>query len=597
LAEVEQEGGETDRTKATQRVARALAEQFDGTKRNFDVIVDEAIKSDGLKQKVAMENTKALVKMMAKKVELVIESNSDSNFDTTAMNDISGMANHMQEDAESWINTNRANLEKVDSTSIVNSIDGKFDITSLKIHSDGTGDLSIVEVARVGRILGLIGYEPSENDVLFTVFRAVTSDLSILEFKSILKSKKVELDESTYQKLLALVDSGLIEESVETPVATPNSRVITAFSSEQIAGRIFYAVTAPTVMQIMKVDNIGSQITLGNPIFPANISDISEVQFSGMTSLDKSYFRVEFVTGENRFFNVYYPESEDAFKWFYDFETAKAYASKLSDTTVPDTETIVNIDIDNSLVSGKAFSTSYIDDSSVISETIHFYDNDTFYSEIKVNTAIDCTIKDGIWTIGGANSLAMNGTRVCPTDTRLNGEYSRVYIVHTIEGNDFQSLTSDGAYDIAFNLVGTALPIPKTGFERDDLTEIVTNYDNNLMYQDDESLDTQSKIHFWVTPGQDDYSNPNGPETILEYCTNLNLGAYNDWRIPIVSELDDIQGKFIIKHGSSGLFSTSESVDNDSNNRKAYGVNLGTGAKLDLLKTFGYNIRCVRNLP
>ena len=50
MAEVEQEGGETDRTKATQRVARALAEQFDGTKRNFDVIVDEAIKSDGLKQ-------------------------------------------------------------------------------------------------------------------------------------------------------------------------------------------------------------------------------------------------------------------------------------------------------------------------------------------------------------------------------------------------------------------------------------------------------------------------------------------------------------------------------------------------------------------
>jgi hypothetical protein len=592
LAEAEKASGETNRTKATARIALALAEQFDGTIRAFDAIVDDAVKSDALSQKTALENTKLLAQTMAKKVALVIESNHAQTLTESVMNDIGGITALIQDEAESLIDNNRANLAVANNVISAATMDSKFDITSLLISSDGTGNVSILEAARVGRIFSLIGYEPTKNDPVFRVFRDISADMTVESFKVVLKLRKVSIDSTTYTKILALVDSKLIGDTTPPPESNTNPSFST-FTSANIAGRVFYSVPAATVMQIIKVDGVGSQISIGNTLFPANISDINNVLFSEKASSDKSYYRAEFVENEDRFFRVYYGTETSVNLWFYNFETAKAYAA----TVVDETDNVVNIDINDTLVSGKAFTTEYVGDATLIKETINFYDTKAFYSTFLIDSSLECSMVDGTWSIGALNTLVLSGNRVCPSNTTFNKKIDRSYVVHTLEGSDFKSKTLDTETAVDFVLKGAAQAIPKTGYERDNVTEILTDHDKKIMWQDDASMTSQGSIYYW-TKNSSDYSDQSHEDTAYTYCNNLALGVFSDWRMPTRDELLSIaKNNSNIKNSPQYgvLYFTSESVDNDTSNSKAYGMNIGTGGILELSKTFGYHIRCVRS--
>jgi hypothetical protein len=131
LAEVEQQKSETDRTQATQRVMLAFASQIDGSKRSFASFLDDAILSDEIQQKIAVSNTTELAALLAEKVALLIESNSGLNLDESTINDISGMSQIMQDEAEHLINNHGSQMYLENSSMDMQSMNEKFDIPIL----------------------------------------------------------------------------------------------------------------------------------------------------------------------------------------------------------------------------------------------------------------------------------------------------------------------------------------------------------------------------------------------------------------------------------------------------------------------------------
>ncbi len=66
--------------------------------------------------------------------------------------------------------------------------------------------------------------------------------------------------------------------------------------------------------------------------------------------------------------------------------------------------------------------------------------------------------------------------------------------------------------------------LPKSTFVRNDTSNIVTDETTNLMWQDNGDANTVTKD--W--------------ENAISYCESLNLGEYNDWRLPNIRELRSI---------------------------------------------------------
>ena len=59
-------------------------------------------------------------------------------------------------------------------------------------------------------------------------------------------------------------------------------------------------------------------------------------------------------------------------------------------------------------------------------------------------------------------------------------------------------------------------------FTRDDVNDIVTNVETGLQWQDNAVVDTNQ--HIW--------------RNAVNYCNNLSLGGYTDWRLPSIKELE-----------------------------------------------------------
>ncbi len=84
-----------------------------------------------------------------------------------------------------------------------------------------------------------------------------------------------------------------------------------------------------------------------------------------------------------------------------------------------------------------------------------------------------------------------------------------------------------------------------------------------------------------------------------EYCENLTLGGYDDWRLPSIRELQSIVNmRYVpaIKSGfknaaSSDYWSSSEIVPGTSG---AWGVNFGNGIRNYISKSKKNYVRCVR---
>jgi len=99
-------------------------------------------------------------------------------------------------------------------------------------------------------------------------------------------------------------------------------------------------------------------------------------------------------------------------------------------------------------------------------------------------------------------------------------------------------------------------------FTRDDNTQIVTDTQTGLMWQDD--LDVVTKQVRW---GQ-----------AIEYCQNLELGDYKDWRLPTITELASIvnyrQESDFVLHDA---FRNSCACRYHSSSNTCYDLQTGTG--------------------
>jgi hypothetical protein len=86
------------------------------------------------------------------------------------------------------------------------------------------------------------------------------------------------------------------------------------------------------------------------------------------------------------------------------------------------------------------------------------------------------------------------------------------------------------------------------------------------------------------------------------YCADLNLGNYDDWRLPSAGEVTALfhcQGTFppvydVFTVGGDGIWTTTESGTIAGDEPKVCGAGQSSGQFYDFGKVGGQNTRCVR---
>ena len=119
-------------------------------------------------------------------------------------------------------------------------------------------------------------------------------------------------------------------------------------------------------------------------------------------------------------------------------------------------------------------------------------------------------------------------------------------------------------------------------FTRDNTTQIVTDTNTKLQWQDNESVSKK-----WTEA--------------IDYCEALTLGGYNDWRLPNQNELRSIADRSKREPAISSTFQyvayyyywSSSTVVGDE--YRAWGVNFNYGYDDWRNKSDEYYVRCVRD--
>lgn len=136
----------------------------------------------------------------------------------------------------------------------------------------------------------------------------------------------------------------------------------------------------------------------------------------------------------------------------------------------------------------------------------------------------------------------------------------------------------------------------QTRFTRDDNTNIVTDTQTHLQWQDQPYTQAEQdaydddkeegKVLFW--------------ENAITYCESLTLGGKDDWRLPNFNELYYITDRStsdpalssVFKHVSSSYYWSSTTAA--SNTSSAWIVNFDYGSDDYNDKSYSYFVRCVR---
>ena len=139
-------------------------------------------------------------------------------------------------------------------------------------------------------------------------------------------------------------------------------------------------------------------------------------------------------------------------------------------------------------------------------------------------------------------------------------------------------------------------------YTRDPVTQIVTDYQQNLQWQDDENVSIVRKQ--WVTSANysaGNYMDTSG-DTASTYCTDLTLGGYTDWRLPTRSELLGIVDYSAINPSiDTSVFSHTASSRYWNSTTHANYTHLAWIGNFDYggtgygLKSNSYYVRCVRD--
>ena len=118
-------------------------------------------------------------------------------------------------------------------------------------------------------------------------------------------------------------------------------------------------------------------------------------------------------------------------------------------------------------------------------------------------------------------------------------------------------------------------------YARNDSKKVVNDLTNNLMWQDDKTV-----LKDW--------------QGAIDYCQNLNLGGYSDWRLPNKEELNTIVDtnnnpsiKKEFKNTASYYYWSSTPYAGISNGAWVVGFNSGDEGYNS--KNDSNSVRCVRN--
>ena len=145
---------------------------------------------------------------------------------------------------------------------------------------------------------------------------------------------------------------------------------------------------------------------------------------------------------------------------------------------------------------------------------------------------------------------------------------------------------------IIFGLIGMSVVL-LADFSRDNTKEVVLDSQTCLMWQDNKGA--KNGYHEW--------------EDALDYCNNLDLGGYTNWRLPNMNEaitilnfpaesLDNTYYDYInqtFKNVRSEYWTSTKSYWGNSSGTR-WIINYGTGIMYgNLDEKSNMNVRCVRN--
>lgn len=128
----------------------------------------------------------------------------------------------------------------------------------------------------------------------------------------------------------------------------------------------------------------------------------------------------------------------------------------------------------------------------------------------------------------------------------------------------------------------------KKNLTRDDTKEVVIDSNASLMWQDDSAVNKNNIMTF---------------ENAINYCENLELAEYSDWRLPNAIELRtllDFTGFTGSAHSAEfinlGIDYWSSTTVADTNGEKAWNVQFYAGTSKSSLKDSKFSARCIRTM-
>lgn len=138
-------------------------------------------------------------------------------------------------------------------------------------------------------------------------------------------------------------------------------------------------------------------------------------------------------------------------------------------------------------------------------------------------------------------------------------------------------------------------------YTRDDGNDIVNDHVSKLMWQDDSSAASITRV--WLTSASfiaGNYDDTSG-DTAATYCEDLALGGYSDWRLPDARELKSIVDYSAFNPSINPIFENVVSNDywsgttRDPDPQRALKVDFESGDGYMVMKDDAYYVRCVRN--